>query len=176
MSANTWQRCAKHWPPRPHEPGHAAHRRAPCGLAQSMSRPRPAVEPARVERLRRLCLALPEAREEAAWVGTRWVIGKKAFAHVLRVEGGRPPAYARALGRDGPDDVLTFRSPLAEFNAFAFTQAPFFRPGWWPDIVGIALAEPVDWEEVGLLVVASYRALAPKRLSEALPGRAAAAA
>lgn len=40
-------------------------------------------------RLREACLRLPEAYEEQAWVGTRWRVGKKTFAHVLVVEGGR---------------------------------------------------------------------------------------
>jgi hypothetical protein len=44
-----------------------------------------------VAELRAICLGLPEAREERAWVGTRWMVGKKTFAHVLTVEDGWPP-------------------------------------------------------------------------------------
>lgn len=37
-------------------------------------------------RLREVCLALPDAYEERAWKGTRWMVRKKTFAHVLGVE------------------------------------------------------------------------------------------
>jgi hypothetical protein len=46
-----------------------------------------------IERLRTVCLALPEVDEEAAWVGTRWTVRRRNFAHVLTVDttGGHPP-------------------------------------------------------------------------------------
>jgi hypothetical protein len=124
------------------------------------------VSPAIVARLRRLCLGLPEAHEEPAWVGTRWRIRKQTFAHVLMVDAGWPPAYAKALGSDGPACVMTFRSPLPEADVFAFTWAPFFRPAWFPDIVGMTLSGHSDWNEVAGLVRASYCHLAPKKLAE----------
>src|SRR5687767_1364675 len=34
-----------------------------------------------VARLRPICLALPDAYEEKAWAGTRWMVRKKTFAH-----------------------------------------------------------------------------------------------
>ncbi|NND75508.1 MAG: hypothetical protein HKN44_10940, partial [Ilumatobacter sp.] len=37
-------------------------------------------------RLREMCLALPDAHEERAWVGTRWMVRTRTFAHVLGVE------------------------------------------------------------------------------------------
>jgi hypothetical protein len=57
--------------------------------------------------LRSMCLGLPEAHEELAWVGTRWCVRKRNFAHVLPIDAGWPPAYARAAGSDGPVTVLT---------------------------------------------------------------------
>jgi hypothetical protein len=60
--------------------------------------------------VRSICLELPEAYEEQAWVGTRWCVRKKNFAHVLTVVDGYPPAYARAVGDVGPAHLLTFRS------------------------------------------------------------------
>ena len=45
-----------------------------------------------VAQLRSRCLALPAAYEEQAWVGTRWRIRKKTFAHVLVVDSAWPPA------------------------------------------------------------------------------------
>ena len=52
-----------------------------------------------VARLREICGKFPEAYEERAWVGTRWRIRTKTFAHVLVVVDGRPESYARAVGR-----------------------------------------------------------------------------
>nr|WP_225311055.1 MmcQ/YjbR family DNA-binding protein [Microbispora cellulosiformans] len=125
-------------------------------------------------RLREACLRLPEAYEEQAWVGTRWRVGKKTFAHVLVVEGGRPPAYARAAGTSGPAVVLTFRSSGEELAALGGLGHPFFRPPWFPDIVGMVVEDDVDWSEVTELLAESYRHLAPRRLAERLdppPGR-----
>lgn len=41
-----------------------------------------------VARLRAICLEFPEAYEESARVGTRWMIRKRNFAHVLVVNAG----------------------------------------------------------------------------------------
>ena len=117
-----------------------------------------------VARLRTVCLGLPEAYEEPAWVGTRWRIRTKTFAHVLAIDAGWPAAYARAAGSDGPIDVVTFRSTLPELDALSHAGHPFFKPVWFPDIVGLVLADGVDWDEVAELLTESYRVLAPKRL------------
>jgi hypothetical protein len=63
------------------------------------------VAPEVLRELRSVCLGLPEVYEEPAWAGTRWRIRKRTFAHVVAVEDGAPPAYARA-------SVLTGRSPF----------------------------------------------------------------
>ena len=120
---------------------------------------------ATLDRLRRACLALPEVVEEAAWTGTRWCIRKKNFAHVLMLDAGWPPAYARVAGTDGPACLLTFRSALPALDLYAFSQPPFFRPGWWPDIAGMQLDNSTDWAEVADLVTASYCLLAPRTLA-----------
>ena len=129
------------------------------------SQPRAEVAPEVLERVRAACRVLPEAREEAAWVGRRWRIRGMTFAHVLMIDAGRPAAYAAAAGSDGPLCVLTFRSAFAAFDPDAFTRPPFFRPRWFADIAGMVLDGGTDWAEVASLVAASYRALAPKRLA-----------
>lgn len=112
-------------------------------------------------RLRLVCLDLPEAYEEAAWVGTRWMVNKQNFAHVLMISEGWPPAYAKAAGNNGPICVLTFRSALDQPR---FTRSPFFKPVWFANILGLILDEKTDWDEVGSLVTESYCVLAPKKL------------
>lgn len=119
-----------------------------------------------VERLRVLCRALPETQEEQAWVGTRWTVRGANFAHVLMIDGGWPAAYARAAGSDGPLCVLTFRSAIAALDPLNYAEAPYFRPVWFRDIVGMRIDEATDWDEVASLVRGSYRDLAPAKLVE----------
>jgi hypothetical protein len=117
-----------------------------------------------VDRLRSVCLGLPEVYEEQAWVGTRWRIRKQTFAHVVMVDSGWPPAYAKAAASNGPMVVMTFRSSGAELHALSDAGHPFFKPVWFPDIVGMVLDTDVDWDEVAELLTESYCVQAPKRL------------
>ncbi|TDR41973.1 hypothetical protein DFR29_10929 [Tahibacter aquaticus] len=128
-----------------------------------MTRPQP--PQAVLQRLRLVCLDLPEVVEEAAWTGTRWCIRGKNFAHAVMIEQGWPPAYAQAAGNDGPLCVLTFRTPRPAADTPRFARPPFFLPRWWPDIVGLALDAQTDWDNVEELLLASYAALAPKKLA-----------
>jgi hypothetical protein len=123
------------------------------------------VPPDIVSRLRLICLELPEAREEAAWTGTRWNVGTKNFAHVVMIDGGWPPAYARAADTAGPACVLTFRLAREQCAAACFRRAPFFRPPWFPNIAGAVLTSATDWDEIESLIKGSYRVLAPKKLA-----------
>ena len=123
------------------------------------------VPPEIVVRLRSVCLALPDAYQEQAWVGTRWRVRKRTFAHVLAVDSRWPPAYARASGADGPVTLLTFRAPTDEVGALATAGHPFFKPQWAPDVVGMVLGADTDWDEVAELLTESYCVLAPKKLA-----------
>jgi hypothetical protein len=114
--------------------------------------------------LRSICMELPEVVEEQAWAGIRWSVRKKNFAHVLMIDSGWPPAYAQASGLQGPACVITFRSQGREFEPPSFDRAPFFRPVWFANIVGMTLDENADWDRVGRLLIASYRVLAPRYL------------
>ncbi|MFT3711676.1 MAG: MmcQ/YjbR family DNA-binding protein [Archangium sp.] len=118
-----------------------------------------------LEKVRLFAMDLPEAKEERAWAGVRWVVGKKNFAHVVFIERNWPPAYAEAMGGPGPACVLTFRVPKEQV-APRFSKRPFFKPVWFANIVGLVLDEDTtDWDEVSQFVRASYRVLAPKKLA-----------
>ena len=125
------------------------------------------VPPEVVDKLRAVCSGLQDAYEEEAWVGTRWRVRQRTFAHVLVLQDGWPPAYARAAGIDGPACLLTFESSRAELDALAAIGHPFFKPPWRPTVVGLILDGPaaVDWDEVTELVTESYCVLAPKTLA-----------
>ena len=118
-----------------------------------------------VIRLRAICAAFPETYEERAWVGTRWRIRTKTFAHVLVVADGRPEGYARAVGLPGPVTVLMFRSSGPELDVLRSAGDPFFAPRWRSDEVGMVVDESVDWDEVAELLTESYCAQAPKGLA-----------
>jgi hypothetical protein len=122
------------------------------------------VPPELLDRLRPVCLGLPETYEEPAWVGIRWRVRKRTFAHVLTVEPDHQVVYARAAGTDRPVCVLTFRSPDEEIGALVTGGHPFFKAGWGTDVVGMVLEAGVDWGEVAELLTESYCVLAPKRL------------
>jgi hypothetical protein len=125
-----------------------------------------------VARLRSVCLGLLEAYEEPAWVGVRWRVRERTFAHVLRVDLGGPPAYAGAVGVDGPADMVTFRLPPTDLDAVTSVGQPFFRASWGRDVAGLVVNADTDWNEVAELLTESYCFLAPKGLVE-LVGRPA---
>jgi predicted DNA-binding protein (MmcQ/YjbR family) len=108
---------------------------------------------ARLSRLRRLCLALPEATEKETWGDPTWRVRDRIFAMQKgNVEGGRPSLWCKA--------------PEGAQEALVGSDARFFVPpyvghkGW----VGVYLDGPVDWGELSELIEDSYRLIAPKRL------------
>ncbi len=105
-------------------------------------------------RLREMCLALPDSYEERAWVGTRWLVRKRTFAHVLGVEMDDADALV----------VLSFRSAGEELEVLRHAGHPFFVLGWGRDAMGMALDDGTDWDEVRELVTESFCVLAPKKL------------
>jgi hypothetical protein len=116
---------------------------------------------------RGVCLGLPETYEEMAWVGTRWKVRSNTFAHVLEVVDGYPAAFSAAAGTAGPTTLLTFRAAWPELDAVLAGEA-FFGPLWNRNDVGVRLGEDTDWDELGELLVESYRLRAPQRLARQL--------
>lgn len=109
------------------------------------------VAPEILDRLRPICLGLPEAYEEPAWIGVRWRIRKRTFAHV----------YTR-----DEHTAMTFRSPGEEIQALIATGPPFTKADWGVDVVRMSLEGEVDWDEVEELLTESYRVQAPKKLAQ----------
>jgi hypothetical protein len=112
-----------------------------------------------LERLRRICLALPETTERLSHGEPTWFVrGKQAFV-----------MYAD----HHHDDRLAFwcAAPAGVQDALvAADHARFFVPpyvgtrGW----LGVWLDVPVDWDEIAGLVTDAYSMVAPKRLSAQL--------
>lgn len=110
-------------------------------------------------RVRAICGPLPGVREHAAWTGTSWRVGSFTFAHVLEIRDGRPPAYARAFGTDGPAVVVTFQASEDERRALAQSGRGFVLPPWRPGVAGLVVDDTTDWSELAELLTDS-RALA----------------
>ena len=129
------------------------------------------VPPEIEDRLRAICGGLPDAYEEPAWVGVRWRVRKRTFAHTCRVEPGNPTSDAvRVLAPDRPLDVVTFRVPDDDVAGLVASGYPFYALSWGTNVVGLVLGSTTDWEEVDELLTDSYRIQAPKSLSRLLDG------
>ena len=108
-----------------------------------------------IERVRALCLALPEAFEVEAWEHP-----------TFRVGSGRGKIFCIAAG-DGSS--IRLKADPIEREALLAQGDPFYMPpyvgakGW----IGINLDHPrTDWDEVAELIATAYCLVAPKRLAE----------
>jgi predicted DNA-binding protein (MmcQ/YjbR family) len=107
-------------------------------------------------RLRRLCLALPEAEEREAWGDPTWRVRNRIFAMEKRGDG-RVSLWTKAP--PGAQEVLVAADPAR------FFVPPYVGVRGW---IGIRLDDDPDWVAVAHHVRASYRLIAPKRLAAGL--------
>ena len=112
-----------------------------------------------LERVRQLCLALPETTERLSHGEPTWFVRDKNV-FVMYADHHH-------------DDRLGFwcAAPAGAQQALVATEPErFFRPpyvghrGW----LGVWLDVPVDWAEIADLIADAYRMIAPKRLLAAL--------
>ncbi|HVS13913.1 MAG TPA: MmcQ/YjbR family DNA-binding protein [Thermoanaerobaculia bacterium] len=124
-----------------------------------MSSRQPTVEPACLERLRALCLALPEATEKLAWGDPTWRVRDRIFAMQKgNHPGGRPSVWLKAP--DGAQSVLVAADPERVF------VPPYVGHKGW---IGVFLdGERVDWDQLADLIEESFRLVAPKRIAARL--------
>ena len=113
--------------------------------------------PGPLARLRKLCLALPEAHEVEAWGEPTFRVRNKMFATFASAEShhgaGRPSVWCKASF--GNQAIMVKSDPARYF------VPPYVGPSGW---IGIYLDESPDWREVSALLEDSYRLVAPKRL------------
>ena len=115
-------------------------------------------------RLRRACLALPEAHEVEAWGEPTFRVRNKLFAMYAAPNnhhgGGRPAVWCKAA--PGNQALMVRAEPARYF------VPPYVGPNGW---VGVWLDRNPDWAEVKALLRDSYRLVAPKKLAALLaPG------
>jgi predicted DNA-binding protein (MmcQ/YjbR family) len=123
------------------------------------------IPPDLLDPVRRTCLALPDALEEEAWIGVRWRVRTKTFAHVFTVDDDLPSVLRTAFDVPGPLTAVTFRVPGEELQALRQAGDPFYYAGWGRDVMGLLLDARTDWIEVGELLTDSYCLLAPRKLA-----------
>lgn len=108
---------------------------------------RRAVDP--LQRLREICLALPDAVEGAAWGHPVWRVGKPIFAGWEQVKG----KWCVNVKLEEPHADLLRDDPMV-----VSTSA---LPGkFW---VSLEAAKITDWSEIEDMVLEGYRLSAPKR-------------
>jgi hypothetical protein len=129
------------------------------------TRRRSAADERRVERLREICLALPEANEKVSHGEPTWFAGKgKVFAMLDDHHHGSPHLSVWLPQSLGTQETLIAADPER-----------FFRPpyvgvrGW----IGVVLDTKPDWDLVEELVRNAYLRVATRRLAARLEGRSA---
>jgi hypothetical protein len=106
------------------------------------------------ERLRKICVALPEVHEGPAWNGRSWLIRKNHFCQVFTIADG-----------EAHKGVMIFRSESPELDALIHAGHPFFKPRWGTRAIGMVIDDSTDWDEVAELIIDSYCIQAPKKLA-----------
>jgi hypothetical protein len=120
-----------------------------------------------VERVRGLCLALPEVtvrvdESRSSARSTAWVFDIRRRPFCVLVARVYSPGKAVPL--------LVLRANPEERRALLAIGRPFFPTPtrFGPDRIAVAFIRDTDWEEIRELVTESYRILAPKKLSALL--------
>jgi hypothetical protein len=110
-----------------------------------------------LERLRSICLALPQATEKLAWGEPTFRAGSgKIFAQLDNHHHGADHIAVWLPAQPGAQDVLVQAEPRR------FFVPPYCGPKGW---IGIRLDDDdVDWDQVAGLVEEAYRLVAPKKL------------
>ena len=118
-----------------------------------------------IERVRTLCLALPEVTVRVDGSLTR----TRSTAHSFDI---RRRSFCLLVAREGqagqPVPLLVLRADPEEREALLSHGRPFFATRAGHDRIAVLLASDTDWDEIRELVTESYRVLAPKKLTALL--------
>jgi predicted DNA-binding protein (MmcQ/YjbR family) len=104
------------------------------------------------DRLRDICLALPEAEERETWEIPTYRIRGRIFALQSAIDD-RDAVWCKA--QEGSQELLV------QADSDRFFKPPYLGHKGW---VGMWLDRKADWKEVAELVTRSYRLIAPKKL------------
>ncbi len=123
---------------------------------------RPVTRPEVLEKVRKLCLALPETTEKEAWGGPTFRVVDKMFVMYMDNHhgDGRVALWCNAMA-DGRDAIVS-----ADPNRFFVP--PYMGPRGW---LGVRLDKRLGWKRIGELVEHAWRLSAPKRVAARLDER-----
>ena len=119
------------------------------------------------ERVRALCLALPEVTVRIDYSRIRERSTAQSF-DIRRRSFCLLVAWEDPAGQLVP--LLVLRVGPQEREALLSIGHPFFPSRAGRDRVGVLLTDETDWTEIRELVTESYRILAPKKLTALLDG------
>jgi len=114
-----------------------------------------------LDRVRKICLALPEATQKEAWGEPTFRVNDKIFAQYEDNHHGSGRIELWCKAPDGLQDFLVKADPQR-----FFVPKYVGHKGW----IGIRMEGAVPWDHVADLVRDSYRMTAPKRLLAPLDG------
>src|ERR1700738_5683309 len=111
-------------------------------------------DPETVERLRQLCIALPEVTDRRSHGEPACFVAGKLFATTAdHHHDDRLSAWCAAP--EGAQEMLV------KANTTRFFRPPYVGHRGW---LGVYLDVEVDWGEVAIIVERAYRRVAPERL------------
>jgi hypothetical protein len=113
--------------------------------------------PSPLTRLRKVCLALPEAHEVEAWGEPTFRVRNKLFAMYAHAENHHGAGQHAVWCKAAPGN----QAIMVNADPDRFFVPPYVGPSGW---IGIRLDRNPDWAEVAELMKDSYRLVAPKRL------------
>jgi hypothetical protein len=117
-----------------------------------------------VERLRRICLGLPETTERLSHgAPTFFVRGKRAFLMVLDDHHGDGRFALWCAAADGVQQLLVGADPDR------FFVPPYVGHRGW---LGVRLDRGLDWDELAGIAEDAYARVAPAKLVREASGRA----
>ena len=118
-----------------------------------------------VERVRTLCLALPEVTVRVDYS----LVSARSTAYSFDI---RRRSFCLLVAREDPTGkpvpLLVLRADPEEREALLSIGHPFFASRAGHDRIGVLLTDDTDWKEIRELVTESYRVLAPKKLTALL--------
>jgi len=107
-----------------------------------------------IERVRRICLALPETWEKISHGEPTWFVGKKVFAMFSNNHHNDGHVAVTVPAAIGIQEMLIKKSPKK------FYRPPYVGPSGW---VGIELIQVSD-KELTLHIHEAWRLIAPRKL------------
>ena len=116
-----------------------------------------------LNKVRRICLALPEAHEVEAWGEPTFRVRNKLFAMYAAPNnhhgGGRPALWIKSTH---VNQDLLIRSDSTRYFA-----PPYVGPSGW---IGMYLDNRPDWQILTSIVQDAYRLTAPRKLAASIEG------